>query len=168
MIIERFKAVIGKFYRSSTRKIGPAGAARIAALAGLILVVFYLALPPRLANRLAVAGSLPDRITLDMVASYEWRGNTPIHWLLQRVTNRSDWYRLITVEQRLAEVRARLSNDGKLRDSRGREVRFFKHIGGGSPTSEKALNEWMNELARQKHQFTVIEIDAYDPRNPPP
>ncbi|OLE51479.1 MAG: hypothetical protein AUG51_23590 [Acidobacteria bacterium 13_1_20CM_3_53_8] len=66
----------------------------------------------------------------------------------------------ITVEQKLAELRARCKR-GKLVDARGREIYFYRLQGcWGNPPSDyqEILQRQDQEIRRLKKRYTVIEM----------
>jgi len=92
------------------------------------------------ASRIAKFACLPKDIQLDESVSYSGKGN-----------------RKVTVEQKLAELKARCRN-GKLVDLRRREIRFFRPSCWGNPPPDyleikKRENE---ELSKLKRRYTVI------------
>ena len=92
------------------------------------------------ASRIAKFACLPKDIQLDEPVSYSGKGN-----------------RKVTVEQKLAELKARCRH-GKLVDARRREIRFFRPSCWGNPPPDyleikKRENE---ELAKLKKRYTVI------------
>ena len=99
------------------------------AVGALAALVLYFVSPPRLRHPGAVSACLPREITLATVAEYHPTGR------MVQVKNAKVFdYQEITVEQKLAELGAHVS-DGKLLDSQGREIRFFRRYAAGVPAA---------------------------------
>ncbi len=68
---------------------------------------------------------------------------------------------IVTVEQRLNELKAKYDGD-KLVDSRGREIKFFeplcRGVSQGFEEDEKARKEKERELSELEKKFTVIVL----------
>jgi hypothetical protein len=98
----------------------------------------------RLSNRGAIAKLLPPDVQLNTVADCEYGGA-----------------KKITVEDELIRVQARVGEDGKLQDGRGKPIHFFKLIGcwGNPPANyQQILDEENRRLDELRKTHTVITL----------
>jgi hypothetical protein len=99
---------------------------------------------PRLANREAIAKLLPAEVQLDTVAECGYGG-----------TN------MVTIEDELVHVQARVGDDGKLHDAVGKPIAFF-HLTGcwGNPPAnyQQILDEQKRRLDELRKTHTVITL----------
>ncbi len=70
----------------------------------------------------------------------------------------------ITIEQKLAELKARCKR-GRLFDGKGREIKFFRPACFGNPPADydEIRQRESEELARLQKDYTVIILEC-DPR----
>jgi hypothetical protein len=98
--------------------------------------------PPKLANRDAVARALPQGMRLE-----------------EKFRDLNDGGKVTTVEQKLAELKATVSKDGKLRDGGGKLIFFYKGLSyqGRRPTREQEARA-RKRLEELHKRGTVIEM----------
>ena len=102
------------------------------------------------ADQSRFAACLPEGIKLGDVVSAQLISSCPTGSEVKRVT----------VEQTLSDLKAQCK-DGKLVDSNGREIRFYKLTGcwGNPPINyQEILERQRREIEDMKKQYTVIEM----------
>ena len=110
-----------------------------------------VSIKPRLADRDAVAKALPKDLTLGLVVE----------------ADRLAIKKPITLEEKLAEVGARVGPDGKLCDSAGKEI-YFEHFSKSGVCRHFSEDEGRAEERRKLEQkYRVIYIDD-SPGSPDP
>ena len=107
---------------------------------------------PRLADREAVAKALPQDHTLDQVIGADSCSRT------EGADGKPHYSNPITLEDKLAEVGARVGLDGKLRDAAGKEIIFRPTVRYGCQRVRDEKEE--EETRKLNEKYRVICISA--------
>ena len=118
-----------------------------------------LSFKPRLADREAVAKALPQGHTLNQVIGADSK--------IVDDDGKCRYSNPVTLEEKLAEVGARVALDGKLCDAAGKEIFFDSCKGSGVWKSTETEQEERRVRQQREKNGRVIYID-YDPCGPNP